>query len=411
MQQKTLFVAQSGGPTSVINSTLAGIISAARKKGEISGIYGLLHGLEGALRGESVALGHLNPEDLRRLSNTPAAILGGSRYPLKDEDLNKIITYLIGYNCRYFLLIGGNGTMETCLRLQKVARQKKVSMEIVGVPKTVDNDLAETDHAPGYASAARYVALAVRDQLLDLESMSRFEQVRIIETMGRRVGWLAAAAFLAMNPTDTIYPVFIPEVTIDEEEFISHIKKICTERGCALVVIGEGIRNKEGKPLGSQPFAGMEDKGCHAVHTGAAEYLARLVNEKLGLRARAQVLGMNQRSFTACVSPVDKEEAYQVGVKAVELALEGGGGNMVTLEREGEKTKTGVAPLERVAGIERQLPPNFYDSTNKRVTQAFVDWVSPLVGDLGPSYFYRQELIFSKESMKALKANACGGGR
>lgn len=413
MAKNFLFVAQSGGPTSVINSTLAGIIAAAQKRREIDGIYGLVHGLEGALRGEVIELNLTNSE-LERLNNTPAAILGGSRHPLEETDLEKIIDFFSQNNCRYFLFIGGNGTMETCLRLREAASRQKVSMEIIGVPKTVDNDLAETDHAPGYASAARYVALSVRDQLLDLESMRRFEQVRIIETMGRRVGWLAAASFLAVDATNTVHPLFIPEVPIDEEEFLAHIEKVYKEQGFVLVAIGEGVGNNKGEPLGHTPFAGLNDKGCHTVRTGAAEYLVRRVSEKLKLRARAQVLGMNQRSFTACVSPIDREEAYRVGVAAVNMAVEGRGGHMVTLIREGTSSRVGFVPLERVAGIERKFPLKFYDQARKRVTKEFVDWISPLVGDLGPTYLYRNELfttIKARGGKLALEEVACSGGR
>lgn len=274
--------------------------------------------------------------------------------------------------------------METCLRLQDVCRQKNIAIEVVGVPKTVDNDLEVTDHAPGYGSAARYVALSVRDQVLDLQAMQRFEQVRIIETMGRMVGWLAAASFLAMSPTTTINPLFIPEVPVDEEDFIAHIEKVYKKQGYVLAVIGEGVRNKKGEPMGNKPFAGMNDTGCHIVRTGAAEYLAQLVNERLGVRARAQILGMNQRSFAACVSPVDEEEAYRVGRAAVRLAVEGGGGQMVTLVRKGEKSDTGSTSLEQVAGIEKKVPLNYYDQVNKRVTQEFVEWLAPLVGEIEP---------------------------
>ncbi|MGI6286533.1 diphosphate--fructose-6-phosphate 1-phosphotransferase [Neomoorella humiferrea] len=384
MKQKSLFVAQSGGPTSVINSTLAGIVAEAGYQPQVGRVYGLFHGLEGALRGEFVELSNLRRDELDKLRHTPAAILGGSRYPLTDEDILKVIKFLKANDCHYFLFIGGNGTMDTCLRMQDMCRQENVAIEVVGVPKTVDNDLEVTDHAPGYGSAARYVALSVRDQVLDLQAMRRFEQVRIIETMGRMVGWLAAASFLATDPTATINPLFIPEVPIDEDEFIAHIEKVYKKQGYVLAVIGEGLRNKKGEPMGDIPFAGMSDSGCHAVRTGAAEYLARLVNERLGVRARAQILGMNQRSFAACVSLVDEEEAYRVGRAAVRLAVAEGGGQMVTLVRQGDYSETGFTPLERVAGIEKQLPLNYYDRVNKRVTPEFVEWIKPLVGEIEP---------------------------
>lgn len=400
-----MFVAQSGGPTSVINSTLAGIIIEARKQLQVDRVYGLVHGLEGALRGEVIDLSNLAQEELDKLRRTPAAILGGSRYSLMDEDLAKIISFFKENDCRYFLFIGGNGTMDTCLKLQNACRQEKVSIEVVGVPKTVDNDLKVTDHSPGYGSAARYVALSVRDQALDLQAMQRFEQVRIVETMGRMVGWLAASAFLAMGPTRTINPLFIPEIPVDENDFIQHIDKVYREQGYVLAVIGEGLRNKEGEPFGSKPFVGMTDNGCHTVRTGAAEYLARLVNQTLGLRARAQILGMNQRSFAYCVSRVDEEEAYRVGRAAVKLAVSDGGGQMVTLVRQGDCSAIGTTPLERVAGVERQFPLNYYDQINKRVTLEFVDWLAPLVGEIEP-------VLWSKDIRTAVNQEiaACRGG-
>lgn len=391
MKHSSLFVAQSGGPTSVINSTLAGIIAAARQQLQVDRVYGLLHGLEGSLRGEVIDLSNLNQEELEKLRHTPGAILGGSRYPLTDDDILKVVKFFKDNDCYYFLFIGGNGTMDTCLRLQNVCREKNIDVEVVGVPKTIDNDLEVTDHAPGYGSAARYVTLSVRDQALDLQAMQRFEQVRIVETMGRLVGWLAAASFLAMGATTTINPLFIPEVPIDEEDFINHIERVYQKQGYVLAVIGEGLRNKKGEPLGNKPFAGMADNGCHTVRTGAAEYLAQLVNAQLGLRARAQILGMNQRSFAACTSPVDEEEAFQVGRAAVHLAVQGGGGQMVTLVRKGDSSDTGSTPLEQVAGIEKKVPLHYYDQVNKRVTKEFIAWLTPLVGEITP-VLWREEI-------------------
>ncbi len=404
MQHGSLFVAQSGGPTSVINSTLAGIITTARQQLQVDRVYGLIHGLEGALRKESIDLTNLNQEELVKLRHTPAAILGGSRFPLTDEDISKVVKFFKEKECRYFLFIGGNGTMDTCLRLQNACRESNVDIEIIGVPKTVDNDLEVTDHAPGYGSAARYVTLSVRDQVLDLQAMRRFEQVRIVETMGRLVGWLAAAGFLAMDPTTTINPLFIPEVPVDEDEFITHIDRVYREQGYVLAVIGEGLQNRKGEPLGNKPFAGMTDEGCHTVRTGAAEYLAQLVNAKLGLRARAQILGMNQRSFAACVSPVDEEEAFQVGRAAVQLAVRGGGGQMVTLVRKGGSADISSTPLEKVAGIEKKVPQHYYDPVNKRVTPEFVAWLTPLVGEI-PPVLWREEI--QKTIIPAYAA--CGG--
>ncbi|MDR3591693.1 MAG: diphosphate--fructose-6-phosphate 1-phosphotransferase [Negativicutes bacterium] len=383
-KQQALFIAQSGGPTSVINSTLAGIVTQAQKLG-ISRIYGLIHGLEGALKNDIVDLSLLTRQQLVRLAATPGAFLGGSRYPLQAGDLEKVCDFLEGENCRYLLLIGGNGTMDTGLKLHKLVREKGLKLDIVGAPKTVDNDLHGIDFSPGYPSAAQYIALAVRDQILDLAAMKAFEQVRVIETMGRQVGWLAAAGFMAYNPTTTVNPLFIPEHRLDEPAFLRAVEKAYQIQGFAVAVIGEGITNSDGQPLGATPFAGMADGGCHTVHVGSANYLADLVAQTLGVRARAQILGMNQRCFQGCVSNVDQAQAFALGQAGANLAQTGGGGNMVTVKRVDTGYQADAVPFESVAGIERLFPEEFYDKTNKRVTQGFVDWLSPLLNDIVPT--------------------------
>lgn len=382
--QKSLFIAQAGGPTSVINASLAGIVKEAQQMG-ITHIYGLLHGLEGALKNDVIDFNRLSPLQLEHLTVTPGSFLGGSRYPLKEADFSKVVDFLHQENCQCMIMIGGNGTMDTGFKMHQMVQEKGYNIDIVGVPKTVDNDLQHIDFSPGYPSAAQYVALAVRDQIHDLASMKVFEQVRIIETMGRQVGWLAAAGFMAYHPTTTVNPLFIPEELLDESTFLNCVEKAYKQQGFAVAVIGEGMRSINGDQMGAKPFNGMADGGVHSVFTGASNYLADLVTRSLGLRARAQNLGMNQRACQHCVSALDRSRAFQLGQAGMKLALDGGGGNMVTMTTVNGDVRTRAVPLDQVAGVERTLPDHYYDRVNKRVTQHFVDWLTPLINDITPT--------------------------
>ncbi|AEG62061.1 diphosphate--fructose-6-phosphate 1-phosphotransferase [Desulforamulus ruminis] len=376
-KQNKLFIAQSGGPTAVINSSLAGIIAAAQNSGVIAGIYGLFNGLEGALKEEIVDLTHLSRQEIQLLRHTPAAALGGSRYIMKEEDYRQAVRFLEKQGAGHFLFIGGNGTMGTCHKLKQVAEEMGVAMTVNGVPKTIDNDLVGLDHAPGYASAARYVALAVKAQGADLRSMRTFEQVRIIETMGRAVGWLAAASALAQeHPEDPPHLVYLPEVPLAINDFLEDVQKMYRRHGYVVAVVGEGMKDVNGHPIGCEQF--QNEEGTRPVIVGASEHLSKLVKSRLGLVARSQNLGMTQRSFSECVSLFDEEFAYECGRAAFLASMEGKKGRMIWQD--------GDLPLKKVAGLVQTYPNYFYDMGKKQPTSAFHQWLSPLIGSM-PSYF------------------------
>jgi len=390
---KTLFVLQSGGPTTVINSTLAGIIEECREHYQVNQVYGSLCGFEGLLTGGIVKLGSLGKEATELLKNTPGSILGGSRKEMKTEDYRAVLDALAKYNAGYLLCIGGNGTMAACSKIHRMVRENTSGLEVIGIPKTVDNDIIGTDHTPGFASAAVYVAMAVKAQAADLKSMRTFEQVRVIETMGRRAGWIAASSALArQGKGDAPHLVFVPECPMNTDKFIKDVENIYSRHGWALVVVSESIKDEKGEYLGQTPFSDITGDGLHAVRSGASEFLARLVGARTGLRARAQDLGMLQRSFGSCASPRDRDESIFLGREAVRLALGGGGGLMVTLNHPGNKGGMfGTIVLERVAGEEKKLPPDFYDDGKNDVTDEFIEWIKPLLGYTFPEYLVLNE--------------------
>ncbi len=382
-ESKTLVVAQSGGPTPVFNASLAGIIAKAQEEG-FTRILGLIHGLEGAINNEYVDLTHLNAKELEILEKTPSAALGGSRFPFwKDEDYKPVLEFFAKEKVDVFLFLGGNGSMGTChtmLRLRQMSKELKQDFIINGVPKTVDNDLYGMEYAPGYLSASKYVALATKAQSYDLKSMRRFEQVRVLETMGRAVGWLAAASILAKQEEgDGPHLVYVPEIAVDLDDFIQRVQECHAKYGYCVIVVGEGMKDTNGNPIGYEQFKKSDDtsKTHRPIFIDAAKFMADLVKEKLGLTSRAQNLGMVQRAFSETVAQKDRELAVRAGRAAVEASVNGISGRMLWAD--------GSLPLEVVASGEQQMPSAYYDKEKCLPSQAFIEWLSPLVGEL-PTY-------------------------
>lgn len=385
---KTLFVLQSGGPTAVINGTLAGIIEACRDNDRVDEIYGSSCGFEGLLTDRIIKLSSLGADALEMLKNTPGSVLGGSRKEMQAEDYRAVLDVLNRHNAGYLLCIGGNGTMAACSKIEKLAGEKGLDLKIIGIPKTVDNDITGTDHTPGFASAAVYAALAVKAQAADLKSMRTFEQVRIIETMGRRAGWIAASSALARQERgDGPHLIYIPEYALCTDKFLRDVESVYSRHGWVLVVVSESIKDESGAYLGQTPFSDIQGDNLHIVRHGAAECLTRLVTARTKLRARAQDLGMLQRSFGACPSPRDRKEAFLLGREAVGLALRGDGGQMVTLNHPGcGGGMFGSIALAEVAAGEKTMPPEFYDAVNNDVTECFISWIKPLLEYDFPEY-------------------------
>lgn len=387
MTKGNILIGQSGGPTAVINATLAGVLSESSQN--FSGkVYGMRGGLEGVLNNlEPIDLTGLNQSQLERLSQTSGAALGSGRIKPTHEDLLKALDYLKRYDIHYFIFIGGNGSMNTPAELEKIARAQGYELYCVGAPKTVDNDLAGTDHAPGYGSAARWLAQNVLDSGRDLYTMRGFDQVKVIEAMGRHAGWLTAASSLArFRPNDPPHLILLPEVVFDEKAFLAKIESIFRREGCVLVVASEGIRDGQGKYLAEatgQSVSGYDatGKAVLSLGDGVASYLCRLVKEKLGLKARYDKPGTLQRG-ASCVSPVDRAEAFDLGRKAAQYVVAGQSGVMPGLVRVSENPyRCEISPvaLTEVMGHEKLLPPEMLDGDSLNEA-TFRRYAEPLIG-------------------------------
>ncbi len=379
---RNLLVAQSGGPTAVINSSLVGVVEEAGHWREIGTVIGAERGIKGVLEESLLDLSAEDAATLAALRYTPSAALGTSRHKLRPGDLERIVEVFAKYDVGYFCYIGGNDSMDTASRIGALAREKGYDLRVIGIPKTVDNDLVETDHCPGYGSAARFVASTLRDAGLDTEAGASSTPVKIIEIMGRHAGWLTGASALARERPDAAPQlIYLPELPVTVEDIIGDIDRVVRRLGYAVVAVSEGIRDPEGNFLAAVSEA--VDAFGHRQLGGVSAYLANRVTEATGLKARFEKPDTMQRASTALISPVDAEEAYEVGRAAVRAVLEGHSGQMVNLIREpgpDYRVRTGLVPLEKVANRERLLPPEFMAGPEEGVTEAFLAYARPLIG-------------------------------
>jgi 6-phosphofructokinase len=382
-------VMQSGGCTPVINRSLAGVARQAVDHPEIGKIIGASHGLEGLLRDEVIDLGRLSKAEWNRIAKTPAAALGSTRHKLQSDEIDAVLGSLDRHGVRFMFTIGGNDSAETGLAISQAARHAGYDLQVMNVPKTIDNDLVLTDHSPGYGSAARFVALATIGAGQDAQSMGQASPITIIEVMGRDTGWLAASATLAkQRESDAPHLICVPEVPVDEGRFLEHIEDAYRKYGFAVAVIAENTRGTAGI-LGGQSDPWFVDDFGHEYFDGPARYLAGLVSQRLKVRARYEKPGTIQRSFIPSVSQVDAREAELVGRAAVSHAVNGHSDEIVTLIREPGRDytcNTGLAPLDQVAGQVQPMPPEYLDSANDFVTPEFIDYALPLVGSRLPRF-------------------------
>ena len=385
-----LLVGQSGGPTAVINSSLCGVVQEAMKHEQIQGIYGMVHGVLGLLREELIDLRREDPETIGLLRQTPSAALGSCRHKLKEADYSKILAIFQKYNIRYFHYIGGNDSQDTSNQISKLAKDRGYELRVMGIPKTVDNDLDVTDHSPGYGSVARCIALATRDAGLDTEAIGVVDTVKVIETMGRNAGWITASAALAKGePDDAPHLVYVPERAMDLDKFVADVQKVYERLGYAVVVVCEGVKNAQGESIVASGSTLEVDSFGHKQHGGVGEFLCSVVKERNKLKARCDKPATIQRVFMLAASAVDVEEAYQVGAMAVRHAVEGKTDFMVTLVREpGDQYRctTGLATLEDAANREKKLPAHFINAEGNGITEAFVRYAAPLIGGPLPRY-------------------------
>jgi 6-phosphofructokinase len=385
-----MVVGQSGGPTAVINASLAGVVLETRRHPEIEGIYGSLGGILGIIDENMIDLGREPPEVIEGLRSTPSAILGSCRYKLSAKDYERILEVFRAHSIRYFLYIGGNDSMDTAHRMVRFAAQRKYRLVVMGIPKTIDNDLAYTDHCPGYGSAARFTALSVRDAGRDTEAIGSVDSVKIVETMGRNSGWLTAASALAReDPDDAPHLIYVPERPLNLNRFLEDVQRVYERLHHVVVAVCEVMKDDGGNVLGESRLPVDMDAFGHPQVGGAADLLCQLIKGRLGLKARFDKAGTIQRVFMAAASPVDVQEAALVGEMAVRHAVEGVTDRMVTLERiadEPYQCTTGLVELAKVANLERTLPDEFLSPSGNDVAAAFTRYVAPLLGGPLPPY-------------------------
>ncbi len=384
-------IGQSGGPTSVINSSLCGVIQKASQSQNIDKIYGMRFAIEGFLNNEIIDLSAVDPQVIEGLRHTPGSALGSCRHKLQEEDLPVILELFKKYDIRYFFLIGGNDTMDTIHRVEAYCKKQNYDLIGVGVPKTVDNDLFGTDHTPGFASAARYVALSTQQGGVLASDMQRVDKFVIQQTVGRDAGWLAASSVMARKREgDAPHLVYIPERPLNREKVLSDVKRVVDKYGWASIVCGEGITWEDGTPVSASQakdkFSNVEFGAMGG--SSAALNLHQLISNEFGYRGEFQITESLPMSAIDRASEVDLQEAYDCGVKAVELADEGVTGVMVSIMRESNnpyKVVLKTVPLSDVAIKAKPMPNAYIAESGTDVTQAFIDYLKPLIGEF-PTY-------------------------
>lgn len=392
-----VIVGQSGGPTAAINSSLAGVYRTAKDRGAKK-VYGMLHGIQGLLKERYIDLSeHITNElDVELLKRTPAAYLGSCRYKLPEIHENrdvyeKIFEILNKLEIEAFIYIGGNDSMDTIKKLSDYAIVTGQPTRFVGCPKTIDNDLALTDHTPGYGSAAKYIGTSVKEIIRDGFCLE-YEKgvVTIVEIMGRNAGWLTGAAALAKGE-DCPGPdlIYLPELAFDLEKFSTKIKKLMEKKMSVVVAVSEGIKLEDGRYV-CELGTGVDfvDAFGHKQLTGTASYLANFVAGEVGCKTRTIELSTLQRAASHLASRVDILEAYQVGGAAVKAADEGDSGKMVVIERFSDdpyQSGTEVKDVHKIANGEKLVPRNWVNQEGTYVTEEFITYVKPLIqGDVSP---------------------------
>ena len=389
-----ILIGQSGGPTYVINSSLAGAFKAAKDMG-IEKIYGMRYGIQGFINGNYVDMQDFikSELDLEILKHTPSSFLGSCRYKLKKhtestEDYEIIIKRLTKLNIKYVLYIGGNDSMDTIMKLSAYGESIGSDVRFIGVPKTIDNDLMATDHCPGFGSAAKYIASTVKEVIRD-SKVYDMKSVTVVEIMGRNAGWLAASSALAEGDNaagpDMIY---LPEKAFDTEDFLNRVDNLAKERHNIIVAISEGIKSKDGKYIseGVDGTKGVDIFG-HTMLGGTAITLSTLIGNNLGLKSRGIVLSTLQRSAAHMISKCDMEEAFSAGFSGVKYALDGKSGIMVTFERISDTPyfiKTGYADINTIANEEKMVPAEWILPGGLLKTEELKKYISPLIQ--GESY-------------------------
>lgn len=407
MNKVNVVVGQSGGPTVVINSSLYGVIKESfNNTDRIDKVYGMVNGIQGFIEDIYIDIRkEMSDEEIELLKTTPAAYLGSCRYKLPEEFSDSIYPAIFkkfsDLGIGYFIYIGGNDSMDTVHKLSVYAKKTNSSVRIIGIPKTIDNDLTHTDHSPGYGSAAKYVAATVRDIVMDA-SVYNAESVTIVELMGRHAGWITAASILARKfENDNPALIYLPENEFCLDEFVESVKKEVEKRNTVVVCVSEGIKDKEGKFICEYASESGTDNFGHKMLTGCGKYLENVVKDRLGIKVRSVELNVNQRCKEMLSSLTDINEAVMAGEFGVKACLDGQTGMMVSFKREdknGYRIDCELTDCADVCNQEKEVPTDWILDSGKGVTQDFVEYVKPLIqgenipvmeGGL-PKYCYRK---------------------
>ena len=381
-----MIFAQSGGPTSVINASAAGVFTEALKQDKITAVYGAEHGIKGILDEKFFDISVEDPKEIELLKYTPSSALGSVRYKLKDytvdpTDYERILEVFKKYNIRYFFYNGGNDSMDTCNKISKFMAKSGWDCNVIGVPKTIDNDLYGTDHCPGFGSAAKYIATTAMEVALD-SRVYNTGLICIMEVMGRNAGWLTAASSLSNIHGQGVDLIYLPETPFDMDKFVADVKAVCekNENKC-FVCVSEGIKFADGTYVGEFK-ASKTDLFGHAQLGGVCNVLAGVIKEKLGIKVRAIELNLMQRCASHCASKTDVEEAFEAGRHAVLAAVDGYTDFMVAYEREAGseyKITYKLVPLTLCANTEKTVPQEWITENGTNVSKAFADYALPLI--------------------------------
>ncbi len=377
---------QSGGPTSVINASACGVFETALKNPNITKVYGAAHGIKGVLDDQLYIIDEEDPQELALLPYTPSSALGSVRYKLKDPDVDdtdykRMLEIFKKYDVRYFFYNGGNDSMDTCSKVSRYLKSVGYECNVIGVPKTIDNDLYGTDHCPGFGSAAKYIATTCMEVSLDAKVYDT-GMICIIEIMGRNAGWLAGAAALASASGEGPDLVYLPEIDFDVEKFLSDVERIYKEKGKVIIAASEGIHDKDGKFISEYAGEAAKDAFGHTQMGGLAQVLESMLKTRVNCKSRAIELSLMQRCGAHCGSQTDIDEAYAVGKAAVEAATSGETGLMVAIKRTSTDPytwETELLPLEKCANFEKKVPLEWINAEGNVVTQEFVDYALPLI--------------------------------
>lgn len=386
-------VAQSGGPTTVINSSLCGVVQECMRSSEIEAVYGAHNGILGVLLEDLFDITKESKETIEGLRRTPSAAAGSCRHKLKGlkeslRDYERILEVFKAHGIHYFFYIGGNDSMDTADKLAALAMETNYELRVMGVPKTIDNDLAETDHTPGYGSEVKYLATMTMESGRDTEALYTFDTSTVIEAMGRNAGWITAGAAIAhRSEEDAPHLVYVPEIPFTFEKFAADVKEVHKRLGWVVVLAAEGLKDPKGNYITAASGKFAKDSFGHVQLGGVAETLKAVIEQEAGIKCRYNKPGTAQRNAMHFASKTDVDEAYLVGATAVKEAVAGRSGFMITLIRESEdpyQVSTGRANLSVVANGEKFLPRDFMNREGNHITDKCRRYVTPLVRGEAP---------------------------